>query len=94
MGLIAVCLPSAYVLGKQIAEKHFGFKTSSSSDQNPHSDDRFGSIRRNPQYKLNGSDSDEIPLGVPVVTTDIQVEFEGKGYDSLRGTIGRDRYPG
>ncbi|KAF2659359.1 hypothetical protein K491DRAFT_192913 [Lophiostoma macrostomum CBS 122681] len=78
MGLIAVCLPSAYVLSKQIAEKRFGFRTSDSSNRNNHSSDRYGSIRRNERYKLDGSESDTIPLGVPVITTDIRVEFDGK----------------
>jgi hypothetical protein len=78
MGLIAVCLPSAYVLSKQIAEKYFGFRTSGSSNQNNHSSGHFGSIRRNERYKLDGSESDTIPLGVPVITTDIRVEFDGK----------------
>lgn len=78
LGLISVCLPSVYALGKKVLEKHFGFKTASSSQPIDHSSSRYSNVRRNRNghVKLDGQESDEIPLGVPVVTTNIRVDYE------------------
>jgi hypothetical protein len=89
MALIAVCLPSCYSLFRQFLARSLGFLSSSAAKQR----DRFSgrnaesSMRRDAGTKLDGLESDMIPLGAPMVTTDIHVEFEERdpqNYDSSK----------
>jgi len=73
MGLIAACLPPAYGLIKILLQRNFGFKTTASSKPGRRSG---GTLQREAYTEWNGSESDVVPLGAPVVRTDIRVDIE------------------
>jgi hypothetical protein len=77
MGLIAVCLPPVYGLFKQLLAKTFGLGSKCSTKPSKKVSSRFSDIalKRDGHVQLDaGSETDMIPLGRPVVTTDIYVE--------------------